>query len=187
MTIIRAIDTDYAGCRFRSRLEARWAVFFDELNIGWEYEPQGISMDTPQGRKKRYLPDFRLDNGQWVEVKGAIDAAGVEKLLQFASVMSICGAERSNDLVVFGNIPRPLSIAWPTQLHWHNGLWGFAWSLESGCPIKMGRPRVRIEVAPPDAEMPDRLIKGFPWGHPEWATDGLVKARRARFEWGESG
>jgi hypothetical protein len=38
---IHAIETRYAGCRFRSRLEARWAVFFDTLKLRWEYEPQG--------------------------------------------------------------------------------------------------------------------------------------------------
>lgn len=70
---IQAIETSYAGCRFRSRLEARWAVFFDHLGIEWEYEPQGFT--TPAGR---YLPDFRIrvpqikDYGQhhqWFEVK----------------------------------------------------------------------------------------------------------------------
>ncbi len=36
---IQAIETRYKGYRFRSRLEARWAVFFDHLKIEWEYEP----------------------------------------------------------------------------------------------------------------------------------------------------
>lgn len=67
MTSIRAIETRYAGCRFRSRLEARWAVFFDFLDISWQYEPQGYTLSN--GR--RYLPDFLLtDCGTWVEVKG---------------------------------------------------------------------------------------------------------------------
>lgn len=29
MTALAAIETTYAGCRFRSRLEARWAVALD--------------------------------------------------------------------------------------------------------------------------------------------------------------
>ena len=33
---IKAKETYYDGYRFRSRLEARWAVFFN--NIGLEYE-----------------------------------------------------------------------------------------------------------------------------------------------------
>jgi hypothetical protein len=53
---IRAIETNYAGCRFRSRLEARWAVFFNALGIKWQYEPEGYIL--PNG--KWYLPDFYL-------------------------------------------------------------------------------------------------------------------------------
>jgi hypothetical protein len=64
---IRAIETYYAGCRFRSRLEARWAVFFDRFGVEWEYEPQGYRLPS----RKWYLPDFRLPRcGTWVEVKG---------------------------------------------------------------------------------------------------------------------
>ena len=52
---IKAIQTHYKGYRFRSRLEARWAVFFDALGVKWEYEKQGYSL--PSGP---YLPDFWL-------------------------------------------------------------------------------------------------------------------------------
>lgn len=67
MTDLKPIETRYAGCRFRSRAEARWARFFDHLGIGWEYEPQGF--DLPSGP---YLPDFllALGDGVWWEVKG---------------------------------------------------------------------------------------------------------------------
>jgi hypothetical protein len=41
MNNIKAIETIYKGYRFRSRLEARWAVFFDALEIDWEYEKEG--------------------------------------------------------------------------------------------------------------------------------------------------
>jgi hypothetical protein len=70
---IKAIDTVYAGHRFRSRLEARWAVFFDTLGVRWEYEPQGYEVGCYETR--RYLPDFLLpDSGLWVEVKGSDEA-----------------------------------------------------------------------------------------------------------------
>lgn len=39
MTTTTAIATTYAGVNFRSRLEARWAAFFDEAGWSWEYEP----------------------------------------------------------------------------------------------------------------------------------------------------
>lgn len=62
---IKPIETHYAGCRFRSRLEARWAVFFDTLGIKWEYEAQGYNLNGVA-----YLPDFWLSEYQtWVEVK----------------------------------------------------------------------------------------------------------------------
>jgi hypothetical protein len=55
----------YKGYRFRSRLEARWAVFFDSLGVPWEYEKE--SFDLPAGR---YLPDFWLPGLEcWLEIK----------------------------------------------------------------------------------------------------------------------
>jgi hypothetical protein len=36
---IESIETFYKGRHFDSRLEARWAVFFDSLQIHWIYEP----------------------------------------------------------------------------------------------------------------------------------------------------
>lgn len=68
MGTIKAIETEYAGCRFRSRLEARWAVFFDLVGVGWEYEPEGYEL--PSGN---YLPDFRILSDSrpcfWIEIK----------------------------------------------------------------------------------------------------------------------
>lgn len=66
MTSIKAIETRYCGARFRSRLEARWAVFLDSLALPWSYEPEGFEL--PSG--KRYLPDFYLPSlDLWLEIK----------------------------------------------------------------------------------------------------------------------
>lgn len=54
--MIKAIETEYNGYRFRSRLEARWAVFFDQAGITYEYEPEGFELEDGT----RYLPDFYL-------------------------------------------------------------------------------------------------------------------------------
>lgn len=65
---VRALETEWRGYRFRSRLEARWAVFLTALNIEWEYEPEGFEFSNGD----RYLPDFWLptfDGGSFVEVK----------------------------------------------------------------------------------------------------------------------
>lgn len=53
---LNPIETHYKGYRFRSRLEARWAVFFDTAEIAWEYELEGYDLG-PHGL---YLPDFFL-------------------------------------------------------------------------------------------------------------------------------
>ena len=64
---IKPIETVYQGYRFRSRLEARWAVFFDTAGIRWEYEKEGFEL----GDGARYLPDFYLSDYQcWIEIKG---------------------------------------------------------------------------------------------------------------------
>ena len=62
---IKPIETVYKGYRFRSRLEARWAVFFDAAGVEWTYEAQGYDLDG-----KRYLPDFYLPKlNMHVEIK----------------------------------------------------------------------------------------------------------------------
>lgn len=53
---IQAIQTEYASYLFRSRLEARWAVFFDEIGINYLYEHEGFDLKG----LGYYLPDFWL-------------------------------------------------------------------------------------------------------------------------------
>lgn len=78
---IKPIETVYKGYRFRSRLEARWAVFFDTLGVKWDYEKEGFEFNNGE----MYLPDFWLpDEGLWVEVKGVFpDDAYMCKLSHF--------------------------------------------------------------------------------------------------------
>lgn len=68
MEKIKVIEVEYNGHKFRSRTEARWAVYFDSLPhpIKWIYEPEGYDLDGTW-----YLPDFWLpDLGVFAEVKG---------------------------------------------------------------------------------------------------------------------
>ncbi len=68
MGLAPAIETLYAGHLFRSRTEARWAVFFDAAGIPWQYEAEGY--EIPSGR---YLPDFLLPRESvHIEVKGVL-------------------------------------------------------------------------------------------------------------------
>lgn len=90
---IKPIETHYKGYRFRSRLEARWAVFFDALGIDWEYEKEGFNL----GEVGCYLPDFWLPHpvnalansgwGIWVEIKPTvIDAEGLNKVTELVKL-----------------------------------------------------------------------------------------------------
>lgn len=77
---LKAIQTEYKGYRFRSRLEARWAVFFDTLGLEYEYEPEGFDCAGVW-----YLPDFRIIDPStdgfdlWLEIKPQRPLTGAEK------------------------------------------------------------------------------------------------------------
>lgn len=78
---IKAIETEYNGYLFRSRLEARWAVFFDALGIEYSYELEGYDLDGLW-----YLPDFWLPQYRiWVEIKGRLDQESERKIYNLAS------------------------------------------------------------------------------------------------------
>lgn len=111
---IQPIETRYAGCRFRSRLEARWACFFDELKIQWQYEPQGYVIEDAAGVRSLYLPDFLLpDLGTWVEVKGSDAQLDRDRLEAAAiSLPEIPAHCRGPRLLLLGPIPRPALHNW---------------------------------------------------------------------------
>ena len=81
---MHAIPTRYAGVEFRSRLEARWAAFFDLMGWKWEYEPLDL---------RGYIPDFVLylnrpllievkpyvEYEEYEEATAKIDASGWEE------------------------------------------------------------------------------------------------------------
>ncbi len=114
MNTITAIPTEYKGYRFRSRLEARWAVFFDACGVNWEYEPEGFKL--PNGQL--YLPDFllhvcagRSPSDMYVEVKGKMTEADAEKILQFSGIKDFESHEILNPILVVAGIPDGDSIA----------------------------------------------------------------------------
>lgn len=68
---MQVIPTNYRGIIYRSRTEARWAVFFATLGVDAEYEPEGYVLDGIP-----YLPDFYVrDWDYFVEIKGAVPTA----------------------------------------------------------------------------------------------------------------
>lgn len=178
---IRAIETRYNGHRFRSRLEARWAVFFDGLGVPYEYEKEGFDL----GAAGQYLPDFwlptiwlhREKQGAWVEVK-ATGRAVLDSQEKFAAM-----ANAGQDLVVVVGEPYLVSP----------GVGYLA------CPIHGVDNAIGVPVpcAAPSCDCllwvdPDRLreavaIFGSEEAYlPRWRS-ALDQSRSARFEHGESG
>lgn len=62
-----SIPTFYSGVTFRSRLEAKWAVFMDHLEVQWHYEPETYSLSSGW-----YVPDFWVPSvDSFLEIKPA--------------------------------------------------------------------------------------------------------------------
>jgi hypothetical protein len=196
----KPIETSYAGCRFRSRLEARWAVFFDRAQIRWQYEPEGFVI---AGRP--YLPDFLLpDCGTWIEVKGAEDALDHALMLAAAEELPERRPlhEAGPRLMILGPIPQPPlggDIGWlgldvvdgsfdgdPDERIPDGRWWGF------GLYHKNTRPWVLVNTS----SAPPTDFDGAPWLESAIETEedadprvlaAYLAARSARFEHGESG
>jgi hypothetical protein len=93
--VVKAIETIYKGYRFRSRLEARWAIFLDTVGEPWEYEKEGYDL-----KGVYYLPDFYLPRlGCFIEVKG--EAPSVEELAKAEMLRDEVGKA----IAVFSGIP----------------------------------------------------------------------------------
>lgn len=69
MRRIQAIPTTYDGYTFRSKTEAKWALFFNKIGLPYTHELDGYQISKYRG----YLPDFYTEkNGGWfIEVKGS--------------------------------------------------------------------------------------------------------------------
>lgn len=82
-------------CRFRSKLEYRYAVYLDLLKgqghiVDWLYEPQEMAIDFEHGRRgntRGYLPDFAVEvtDGDWEvhETKGYFTPIDAKKIRAF--------------------------------------------------------------------------------------------------------
>lgn len=164
MSRIKAIETHYAGCRFRSRLEARWAVAFDHMGLRWEYEAQGYEL--PSGR---YLPDFVIQGVHqpfFVEIKGPMPDAHE---FQVASEINL----HVGPLVIFqGDLPRRSGE-------------GTAWVFEQAETANtydwvMTDPEQAL-IAGSHVGASTVLLRLTPW------EDAMTAGRSARFEHGENG
>lgn len=212
MAEIKAIETEYAGCRFRSRLEARWATFFDELGIPWHYEEQGYEL--PSGR---YLPDFRIERvaeaggrDVHVEVKGTLDDDGARRLLRIAAELNPnTWPSFTPKVLILGNVARlgkraiehvllsSFGSEWvmiqPVVFVAVSGQPPILWSSTEPTPIHVSviNDRVLSKYAVwliVKSIREDAWLGTLPGGDWRGPTDRAYKgARSARFEFGQSG
>lgn len=97
MSNFKPIETQYKGYRFRSRLEARWAVFLDAVGLDFEYEKEGFDL----GAVGYYLPDFYLPSlDTWVEIK---PSGGEKDSDAIAKCHSLALGEKKPVLLIAGN------------------------------------------------------------------------------------
>lgn len=74
---IKPIPTDYGGVTFRSRLEARWAAWFDRWKIEWEYEPFDLEGWAPDFLLKSYALPADCSGG-WAPIDILVEVKPVE-------------------------------------------------------------------------------------------------------------
>jgi hypothetical protein len=139
------IPTTYSNTNFRSRLEARWAAFFDLIGWRWVYEPLDAG---------GYIPDFLIQGRHpfFVEVGPCVTQADYEAKAVKANVHAEI---LKQDLLVVGVSPLPdleihgsglLACGWlgeyglfPTEgsFGWDVGVWGGHpdFALPRGCSI----------------------------------------------------
>lgn len=191
MSDIKPIETRYKGYRFRSRLEARWAVFFDALGMKWEYENEGYEL--PDGT--RYLPDFWLpDLSLFIEIKGVEPTQE-----EIAKAQAIGWGVAA--LAVFTGMPDyPLRKGTlfcndTTDSSGGIGEWEVWWAHDAKGPyLSTNTQREdRVLVGPNwESIRAGSWEKAMEWaasGHQDWQKIALAAeaARSARFEYGESG
>lgn len=171
---MKSIETKFYGCRFRSRLEARWAAFFTLLNWEWDYEPIDFN---------GWIPDFVLYGKYpiYVEVKPVIDFPQevADKLASSGckSEMLIVGQklhfeERATWCAIY--------IGWlfeQGENSWNEG-WDFAplgrWEAGEGA----------IGFCHSDGGFRDRISGGYDGGH--WG-DGEVSVSEIKEIWNRAG
>jgi len=93
-----SIPTKYKNIQMRSKLETKWAKFFDKNKIKWLYEPEGFEKDGV-----KYLPDFALPDLKIIfEVKGVMDDNDEKKKQIMAE---ICEEKKWKYVMGFSEIP----------------------------------------------------------------------------------
>ena len=201
MSEIKAIETVYNGYKFRSRLEARWAVFFDQLGIAYEYEPEGITLSDGT----YYLPDFYLtDFHCYFEVKRAPSSIIRSSLPQKEfgdAIKKISDGSHTDSwagLIAFGD---PYDhYMWLFCQDISDGSAGssdrpvtFGYDIEAGKAVLVAwneyKDRTYLSSFHHGCEIPVKVDPLYTYGYDCYTNDFLISAeltaRQARFEHGE--
>jgi hypothetical protein len=193
-----AIETAYKGCRFRSRLEARWAVFFDALGIEWQYEPEGFEVvyGPDSADVHRYLPDFYLPKSKtYVEIKGTQEAFKHDVARTISVATS--GALKGCDLLLLGPIPESARLILHPTVHavsTGTAAMHYTFFKKGGLQTTPSLPLAFVvdllEVSIPGSPWEDAPIAGIRFHTPRYfphVGEAYTAARSARFEHGENG
>lgn len=200
MTGIKAIETRYAGHLFRSRIEARWAVAFDHMDVRWEYEREGFEFKDGL----RYLPDFWLpDLACWFEVKGSKPseeewqkASHLRDETDWPVVVAVGTVSHGPHHCFANDIGHSSGGASTWDVHWYicDGCRKPKLSWGDGCHTIVGPDWVSHPaqwcVNKSDRTGPDGC--GPSWNKHDTRLDDPIRraveaAQSARFEYGESG
>ncbi|OLB42779.1 MAG: hypothetical protein AUG51_20910 [Acidobacteria bacterium 13_1_20CM_3_53_8] len=182
--MVKAIETEYDGYRFRSRLEARWAVFFNTLGIPYEYEKEGFDTNGTW-----YLPDFFLpEQDCWYEVKGSYASTGL-MWDEWARLFDFCQQIQKWVYVAHGEIQVPVTESVP-GFNFPSTIDGFDPSLLLDDPHKAypGRkfPEPFMMWVQPSGGRSIRIISSMERSEDHVITpkiiDAYKAARQARFE-----
>jgi hypothetical protein len=174
-TNIKAIPTRYKGYHFRSRLEARWAVAFDAMDLEWDYEPQGFEVS-----RGPYLPDFWLPGiDKWIEIKaspGRISHKEWGLMQDFGNEVAMPESKFS---ILFGiPDPRTVKIGIHPTVVW----------VGADAPVDWGAPGTDRMLVDSCGHVRAGFIPGvWLYGAPEGMRAACAAARSARFEHGHSG
>ena len=124
----KAIPTRYSEHLFRSRLEARWAVFFDQIGLKWIYEMEGYELQNGQ----KYLPDFYFPEllcfGE-VKPNGEINGNELSKLVEIGKLHQIIllpGLPCNYPKRMFSPIPEEKDSF--VMFYNNDGYWRFWWT-----------------------------------------------------------
>lgn len=183
--MIKAIETSYKGFRFRSRLEARFAVFFDSLGVKWEYEPEGYALDD--GRC--YLPDFFLpDLVCWFEIKPTYpDREATQKMLD------LCLGTAKSGVIAYGGVAQDHMLMFSNDIAENSAGSGTSdyagWFVCGRCGNAFIHPGFYDREFYHDSDFDNPYVYcgcgNAEYGYIDPVQPAIVAARAARFEHGE--